>query len=628
MVNIEQILKEYTLEKKEFEISDYIYSYYIADYQYKKGFFAKYFIWDISEDVTYEHISFMLSNQEMFFDFERQLLEATFFNSIGDERYNIYLIIIVKDNSDFLRNSSIQNDFRYARKIILSVSQVDKFFVDTIPLQREREETYILNLVEKRKIISRLQQSIMQLRRIFLQEYFTKVYFDRKNIKATIENESKRDLMQLIFSLPVTDIKDIPQPQGHQKLNNNETNYINPQSYKIEKIQCILLKNFRRFKQNCEIPFARVNLLFGENGTGKTSLLEAIEFGITGTNCKSKGKNWDGAQVEVKCRNSNSKLVSLVSQKSNIVLSDYWYDVKAETKEDFNLLFNRYNYFDTDWASAFAIGEHERASSFATFNWEQVSLRMLQNFLGIDNIEEQKKDICRAYNKLIELIDENIKNMEKKSKGSRWFIKQNLFNDKYRVDSQLTNSIKSRTICQDEVNLIEEQMEMKSLADTLSLHIRKIERIFMLLISTNEYSELRTEGDEIVAVRSGTNQTVPMSKMSTGQKVCLALAFMFELFLSNENTPNVIMLDEPVANLDDIHMLNLFDVLRRLALAGTQIFFTTANPDVAKLFRRKFSFLKDDFRLYEIKESDQTIKISYSEFLPSEEKPLKTIEIC
>ncbi|GEM_PF-6004644 len=625
MMDMERILKDYTLEKRKFAVDNYEYSYLIADYQYKKEFFAKYFIWDISEREIYDHISMVFSDEEKFINFERQLLEAAFFDSIGDERYNIYLMIIVENNSEFLKNSTIQNDFRYARKIILSVDQVEKFFVDTIPLRREREETYILNLVEKRKIINGLQQSIKNLKLIFYREYFTKIYLCRQG-ELTMKNNSDMNLAQLIFSFPDSDVKDIS--MGNRKLKYNKGHAINPQAYKIEKIQSILIRNFRRFKQNCEISFARVNLLFGENGTGKTSLLEAIEFGITGTNCKYKGKKWNNAQVEVKCRNSNAKLVSLSSQKNNMTLSDYWYDVKAETVEDFNLLFNRYNYFDTDWASAFAIGERGRVPSFMTSSQEQVSLRMLQNFLGIDNIEEQKKNICDAYYKLIEYIDENIKYMDKKLIRSKLSRLQRFKKDNYRVEEMLNDSKKALDTCSKEVDTIEKQMEMKSLADTLSLHIKKIERIFMLLISTNEYSELRTEGDEIVAVRSGTDQTVSMSKMSTGQKVCLALAFMFELFLSNENTPNVIMLDEPVANLDDLHMLNLFDVLRRLSLTGTQIFFTTANPDVAKLFRRKFSFLKDDFRLYEIKEFDQTIKISYSEFSPSEEKPIKTVEIC
>lgn len=128
-------------------------------------------------------------------------------------------------------------------------------------------------------------------------------------------------------------------------------------------------------------------------------------------------------------------------------------------------------------------------------------------------------------------------------------------------------------------------------------------------------------------IRSGTNEKVSMSKMSTGQKVCLALAFMFALYLSNENAPKVIMLDEPVANLDDLHMLNLLDLLRRLALADTQIFFTTANPDVAKLFRRKFSFLEEEFAFYRIIDTGKKTKINCESYKMDKEEPVKNKRI-
>ena len=37
------------------------------------------------------------------------------------------------------------------------------------------------------------------------------------------------------------------------------------------------------------------------------------------------------------------------------------------------------------------------------------------------------------------------------------------------------------------------------------------------------------------------------------------------------------MLDEPVANLDDMHVLNLIDLLRELTINGTQIIITTVD---------------------------------------------------
>ena len=86
------------------------------------------------------------------------------------------------------------------------------------------------------------------------------------------------------------------------------------------------------------------------------------------------------------------------------------------------------------------------------------------------------------------------------------------------------------------------------------------------------------------------------------------------------------MLDEPVANLDDGHMLNLLDLLKRLAISDTQIFFTTANPDVAKLFRRKFSFLENEFKFFTVMEADE-IKIKCETFAPGQEESVREIII-
>ena len=49
------------------------------------------------------------------------------------------------------------------------------------------------------------------------------------------------------------------------------------------------------------------------------------------------------------------------------------------------------------------------------------------------------------------------------------------------------------------------------------------------------------------------------------------------------------MLDEPVANLDDMHVLNLIDLLRELTINGTQIIITTVDRQMAKYLNRKES---------------------------------------
>jgi exonuclease SbcC len=60
--------------------------------------------------------------------------------------------------------------------------------------------------------------------------------------------------------------------------------------------------------------------------------------------------------------------------------------------------------------------------------------------------------------------------------------------------------------------------------------------------------------------------------------------------------PKLIILDEPITNMDDMHILNLIDIIRELVLNGTQIIITTANDQIAKFLRRKFSCMEDSFK--------------------------------
>jgi len=56
--------------------------------------------------------------------------------------------------------------------------------------------------------------------------------------------------------------------------------------------------------------------------------------------------------------------------------------------------------------------------------------------------------------------------------------------------------------------------------------------------------------------------------------------------------PPVILIDDPVAHIDDLNCLSFLDYLREIALTGRrQIFFATADDKLATLFERKFDFM-------------------------------------
>ena len=118
-----------------------------------------------------------------------------------------------------------------------------------------------------------------------------------------------------------------------------------------------------------------------------------------------------------------------------------------------------------------------------------------------------------------------------------------------------------------------------------------------------------TADNELVAIRN--DETVPISHMSTGQRTALVIAVFFQINLATSFAPNFLLLDEPFANIDDLNVLALMDFLRELAITHErQNFFTTANRNVAKLFRRKFSFLLQDFQeLRFLREKEHCLQI-------------------
>lgn len=150
--------------------------------------------------------------------------------------------------------------------------------------------------------------------------------------------------------------------------------------------------------------------------------------------------------------------------------------------------------------------------------------------------------------------------------------------------------------CRTLQNALEHLQSPKVFAEAfIARNVAKISRIFLALHSPQEFSGLDIKDHKLVAFRN--EEMVPISQMSTGQRTALVIAVFFQMNLATPSVPGFLLLDEPVANIDDLNVLALMDFLRQIAVTHRrQIFFTTANRNVAKLFRRKFSFLLEDFQ--------------------------------
>ncbi|WP_159888450.1 hypothetical protein [Paenibacillus puerhi] len=171
--------------------------------------------------------------------------------------------------------------------------------------------------------------------------------------------------------------------------------------------------------------------------------------------------------------------------------------------------------------------------------------------------------------------------------------------------------------------------ELRSLTDYGDDFVRSnfeaISRLFVALHAPNEFEGLEwTADNRIEAKRRGSGAPCALYQMSTGQRTSVLLAIFFIMHLVMESAPQFLLLDEPVANLDELNVLGLLDFLRQLTITrGTQLFFTTANPQIATLFRRKFSFLEDRFRVFHLRRDvEGPVSVHIQHFKPYQEKPV------
>ena len=172
--------------------------------------------------------------------------------------------------------------------------------------------------------------------------------------------------------------------------------------------------------------------------------------------------------------------------------------------------------------------------------------------------------------------------------------------------------------CQKACDVIERQKHLEDvMKQFLIKNAKQIELFFKLLHRPKEFGKLNIDNGNIRFIRNRNGQLAESGQMSTGQRMALAFSVMITLHIGAPNAPNFLMLDEPVASLDDMHVLNLIDLLRELAISGTQIIITTADSQMAKFLRRKFSFLKEEYSHFQlIRKGDATTLIDIIHYSP------------
>lgn len=131
-----------------------------------------------------------------------------------------------------------------------------------------------------------------------------------------------------------------------------------------------------------------------------------------------------------------------------------------------------------------------------------------------------------------------------------------------------------------------------------------IEKVFSNIHSPAEFKRVGTSWDSLIR-KNG--EEASLSQISTGQRAAFALSIFLAQNAQLKNAPPVILIDDPIAHIDDLNSLSFLDYMRDLALSNDrQIFFATANEKLASLFERKFDFLGEEFCRFNLKRSNDT----------------------
>lgn len=145
----------------------------------------------------------------------------------------------------------------------------------------------------------------------------------------------------------------------------------------------------------------------------------------------------------------------------------------------------------------------------------------------------------------------------------------------------------------DLINELLQQSKAGVFADqVMRANAATIGAIFSAIHAPNEFIVQAGNGGALTITRDDTKQPVSLQQMSTGQRAAYALSLFLSMNCSLTSGPPLLLLDDPIAHIDDLNILSFLDHLREIAVSGTrQIFLATADDKLAGLFRQKFRFM-------------------------------------
>jgi len=140
------------------------------------------------------------------------------------------------------------------------------------------------------------------------------------------------------------------------------------------------------------------------------------------------------------------------------------------------------------------------------------------------------------------------------------------------------------------------------LSNYLEANLDAIRSIFSKIHVPREFRSLTVHvQDAQIVLEDLRGKQRRIEHISSGQRTALTLAIFLTLNQAASRAPRLLIFDDPVTYVDDLNTLAFFDYLREIAIVGDrQIIFATANAKLANLFDKKFDFLGESYKRYDL----------------------------
>lgn len=285
------------------------------------------------------HIRDIIDNEEKWSSFQRDLYREDIRQS--NTKAMVYIVYILDDNSDNIPIQIIESNMTYGRKYVFSEDETITFINGIVKTSRDDiNET------------SPVQEWNRILREEHLTACLTEAYTAKK-VESYLNGER--------FDA------DYVQDDDYSTMRHSNV----PQIKWVKSLETTGFRDFCFDKKT--MTFGQINLFYGANGSGKTSVLEAIEYALTAEVRRVKDfkvKLPTDSYPKLNVYDTEAGIHTFTpgfSKKNNKEIERVWYGVPiGRTKSSLNENFNRFNAFDSEAAYKFIHESDNSEDSFAS----------------------------------------------------------------------------------------------------------------------------------------------------------------------------------------------------------------------------------------------------------------------